>query len=109
MISAGKRWRLYRADASSVMPIDYCLDPHQPVKATPPCRTQAARRSRFASTRWASPCRFFNYSTVEIGNSATEQAIRPIAFGSKDRLFAEADKGVALVAHRNREAQRLLP
>ncbi|MCD1265319.1 hypothetical protein B5M41_016630 [Shinella sumterensis] len=36
MISAGKRWRLYRADASSVMPIDYCLDPHQPVKATPP-------------------------------------------------------------------------
>ncbi|MBE0559389.1 MULTISPECIES: IS66 family transposase [Alphaproteobacteria] len=91
------------------MPIDYCLDPHQPVKATPPCRTQAARRSRFASTRWASPCRFFNYSTVEIGNSATEQAIRPIAFGSKDRLFAEADKGVALVAHRNREAQRLLP
>lgn len=49
MISAGKRWRLYLADASSVMPIDYCLDPHQPVKATPPYYAYTRAISRIRS------------------------------------------------------------
>lgn len=58
-----------------------------------PRSSSTAEAIRYAITRWASLCRFFDDGTIEIDNNAAERAIRPIALGRKNWLFAGSDKG----------------
>nr|WP_272869005.1 transposase domain-containing protein [Agrobacterium tumefaciens] len=43
--------------------------------------------------RWTSRCRFLGDGSIEIDNNAAERAIRPIALGRKNWLFAGSNKG----------------
>lgn len=58
-----------------------------------PQKSGTAEAIRYALSRWKSLCRFLDDGTIEIDNNAAEQAIRPIALGRKDWLFAGSDKG----------------
>lgn len=58
-----------------------------------PGKSQAAQAIRYALSRWTALCRFVDDGTVEIDNNAAERAIRPIALGHKNWLFAGSDKG----------------
>ncbi|KXF76499.1 transposase [Paramesorhizobium deserti] len=58
-----------------------------------PRSSSTAEAIRYAITRWASLCRFLDDGTIEIDNNAAERAIRPIALGRKNWLFAGSDKG----------------
>jgi hypothetical protein len=48
---------------------------------------------RYALTRWSALCRFLNDGRIEIDNNTVERAIRPIALGRKNHLFAGSDGG----------------
>jgi transposase len=58
-----------------------------------PQKSGTAEAIRYALSRWKSLCRFLEDSTIEIDNNAAERAIRPIALGRKNWLFAGSDKG----------------
>jgi len=58
-----------------------------------PGKSPAAQAIRYALSRWAALCRFVGDGTIEIDNNAAERAIRPIALGRKNWLFAGSDKG----------------
>lgn len=59
-----------------------------------PQKSSSAGAIRHATSRWASLFfRFLGYGTIEIDNNAAERAIRPIALGRKNWLFAGSDKG----------------
>ncbi|THK35658.1 IS66 family transposase [Ensifer sp. MPMI2T] len=58
-----------------------------------PHKSGTAEAIRYALFRWASLCRFLEDGTIEIDNNAAERAIRPIALGRKNWLFAGSDKG----------------
>ncbi|MFT4133743.1 IS66 family transposase [Labrys sp. (in: a-proteobacteria)] len=58
-----------------------------------PRASRTAEAIRYARTRWISLCRFIDDGTIEIDNNAAERAIRPIALGRKNWLFAGSDKG----------------
>jgi len=48
---------------------------------------------RYALSRWKALCRYLDDGTIEIDNNAAERAIRPIALGRKNWLFAGSDRG----------------
>jgi len=60
---------------------------------------QASRKSalaeaiRYATTRWDGLTRFLDDGHVEIDSNTVERAIRPIALGRKNALFAGSDEG----------------
>jgi transposase len=58
-----------------------------------PRKSGTAEAIRYALARWKALGRFINDGTVEIDNNAAERAIRPIALGRKNWLFAGSDKG----------------
>jgi transposase len=58
-----------------------------------PYKSGTAQAIRYALSRWASLCRFLDDGSIEIDNNAAERAIRPIALGRKNWLFAGSDKG----------------
>jgi transposase len=58
-----------------------------------PHKSGTAAAIRYTLSRWASLCRFLDDGTIEIDNNAAERAIRPIAIGRKNWLFAGSDKG----------------
>jgi transposase len=58
-----------------------------------PQKSGTAEAIRYALSRWPSLCRFLDDGTIEIDNNAAERAIRPIALGRKNWLFAGSDKG----------------
>ncbi|RYG95918.1 MAG: IS66 family transposase, partial [Alphaproteobacteria bacterium] len=58
-----------------------------------PQKSGTAEAIRYALSRWKSLCRFLDDGTIEIDNNPTERAIRPIALGRKNWLFAGSDKG----------------
>jgi transposase len=58
-----------------------------------PHKSGTAEAIRYALSRWTSLCRFLNDGSIEIDNNAAERAIRPIALGRKNWLFAGSDKG----------------
>lgn len=58
-----------------------------------PHKSGTAGAIRYALSRWASLCRFLDDGSIEIDNNAAERAIRPIALGRKNWLFAGSDKG----------------
>ena len=47
----------------------------------------------YALNRWEALCRYTEDGILEIDNNAAERAIRPIAVGRKNWLFAGSDQG----------------
>jgi transposase len=60
-----------------------------------PPRGGLADAIRYALTRWIALCRFLNDGHIELDNNTVERAIRPIALGRKNHLFAGSDGGAA--------------
>lgn len=58
-----------------------------------PRKSGTAEAIRYAFSRWTSLCRFLDDGSIEIDNNAAERAIRPIALGRKNWLFAGSDQG----------------
>lgn len=60
-----------------------------------PGRSGLAEAIRYALARWSALCRFLDDGRVELDNNPVERAIRPIALGRKNHLFAGSDGGAA--------------
>jgi len=60
-----------------------------------PPRSGLAEAIRYALTRWSALCRFLDDGRIELDNNTVERAIRPIALGRKNHLFAGSDGGAA--------------
>jgi transposase len=60
-----------------------------------PPRSVVAEAIRYALSRWPTLCRFLNDGRIELDNNPVERAIRPIALGRKNHLFAGSDGGGA--------------
>ena len=58
-----------------------------------PMRSALAEAIRYALTRWPALCRFLEDGRVELDNNTVERAIRPVALGRKNHLFAGSDGG----------------
>ena len=56
-------------------------------------KSKLAEAIRYALSRWQGLCRFLDDGRVEIDNNVVERAIRPIALGRKNALFAGSDGG----------------
>ena len=63
-----------------------------------PGKGDLAKAMRYALGRWASFTLFLGDARVAIDNNAAERAIRPIAIGRKNFLFAGADAGGEILA-----------
>lgn len=63
------------------------------VQAQLPRKSMPAAAIRYALSRWQALCRFLDDGTIEIDNNAAERAIRPVALGRKNWLFAGSDQG----------------
>jgi transposase len=58
-----------------------------------PPRSGLADAIRYALVRWNALCRYLNDRRVELDTNTVERAIRPIALGRKNHLFAGSDGG----------------
>lgn len=58
-----------------------------------PSRGRLAEAIRYALMRWDSLCRFLDDGRVELDTNPVERAIRPVALGRKNHLFAGSDGG----------------
>lgn len=58
-----------------------------------PGRSKLAEAIRYALTRWAALSRFLDDGRIELDTNPVERAIRPIALGRKNHLFAGSDGG----------------
>ena len=56
-------------------------------------RSDLAAAIRYALSRWTALTRYLDDGTIEIDNNPVERAIRPIALGRKNWLFAGSDAG----------------
>ena len=56
-------------------------------------RSPLADAIRYALVRWEALCRFLDDGRVELDTNTVERAIRPIALGRKNHLFAGSDGG----------------
>lgn len=60
---------------------------------TIPQKSDLAIAIRYARTRWTALTRYVDDGRLEISNNAAENAIRPLALGRKNWLFAGSDSG----------------
>jgi transposase len=58
-----------------------------------PNRGGLAEAIRYALARWPALCRFLDDGRIELDNNPVERAIRPVALGRKNHLFAGSDGG----------------
>jgi transposase len=58
-----------------------------------PPRGGLAEAIRYTLARWAALCRFLDDGRIELDNNPVERAIRPVALGRKNHLFAGSDGG----------------
>ncbi len=58
-----------------------------------PPRSPLAEAIRYALSRWPELCRFLDDGRLELDTNTVERAIRPIALGRKNHLFAGSDGG----------------
>lgn len=58
-----------------------------------PGKSELAGAMRYARSRWAALTRYCEDGRLEISNNAAENAIRPVALGRKNWLFAGSDSG----------------
>lgn len=56
-------------------------------------RSELAKAIRYARSRWTALTRYLDDGMLEISNNAAERAIRPLALGRKNYLFAGSDAG----------------
>jgi transposase len=56
-------------------------------------KSSLAGAIRYATSRWRALSRFTTDGRLEMSNNAAERAIRPLALGRKNYLFAGSDKG----------------
>ena len=56
-------------------------------------KSSLAQAIRYATSRWDALSRFITEGRLEMSNNAAERAIRPLALGRKNYLFAGADAG----------------
>ena len=52
-----------------------------------------AEAIRYALSRWSALCRFLDDGRIDLDNNPVERAIRPVALGRKNHLFAGSDGG----------------
>jgi transposase len=81
---------LYSPDRRAERPISHLAK----FNRVPP-RGGVADAIRYALTRWSALCRFLDDGRIELDNNTVERAIRPIALGRKNHLFAGSDGGAA--------------
>jgi transposase len=60
-----------------------------------PGRSTLAEAIRYALTRWTGLTRFLADGRIELDTNPVERAIRPVALGRKNHLFAGSDGGGA--------------
>jgi transposase len=60
-----------------------------------PPRSGLADAIRYALTRWSALCSFLDDGRIELDTNTVERAIRPVALGRKNHLFAGSDGGGA--------------
>jgi len=60
-----------------------------------PGRGGLAEAIRYALSRWPALCRFLDDGRIDLDNNPVERAIRPVALGRKNHLFAGSDGGGA--------------
>ena len=58
-----------------------------------PKKSELAGAIRYARSRWEALTRYLDDGRLEISNNAAENAIRPLALGRKNWLFAGSDAG----------------
>jgi len=58
-----------------------------------PPRGGLAEAIRYALARWPALCRFLDDGRIELDTNAVERAIRPVALGRKNHLFAGSNGG----------------
>ncbi|MET2829193.1 IS66 family transposase [Mesorhizobium shangrilense] len=58
-----------------------------------PTRSALAEAIRYTLARWPALCRFLDDGRIELDNNTVERAIRPVALGRKNHLFAGSDGG----------------
>mgnify|MGYP002528722071 FL=1 len=58
-----------------------------------PPRGGLAEAIRYALARWPALCRFLDDGRIELDTNAVERAIRPVALGQKNHLFARSEGG----------------
>jgi transposase len=56
-------------------------------------KSDFARAIRYATSRWTALTRYIDDGRLEMSNNAAERAIRPLALGRKNYLFAGSDEG----------------
>ena len=56
-------------------------------------KSELAVAIRYARSRWPAPTRYLTDGRLEISNNAAERAIRPLALGRKNWMFAGSDSG----------------
>jgi len=56
-------------------------------------KTGLAGAIRYAVSRWTALTRYIDDGRLEMSNNAAERAIRPLALGRKNYLFAGSDEG----------------
>lgn len=56
-------------------------------------KSEIALAIRYALTRWPAMTRYLDNGNLEIDNNATERALRAVAVGTKNWLFAGSDDG----------------
>jgi transposase len=60
-----------------------------------PARGKLAEAIRYALSRWDGLTRFLHDGRIELDTNSVERAIRPVALGRKNHLFAGSDGGGA--------------
>jgi transposase len=60
-----------------------------------PPRSGLGDAIRYTLTRWGALCRFLDDGRIELDTNTVERAIRPVALGRKNHLFAGSDGGAA--------------
>ena len=60
-----------------------------------PPRSGLADAIRYTLARWSALCRFLDDGRIELDTNTVERAIRPVALGRKNHLFAGSDGGAA--------------
>jgi hypothetical protein len=89
--SAKVRHRIRQAESR---PLIKAMKPwlEDQLRRVPP-RGGLADAIRYALARWPALCRFLDDSRIELDNNPVERAIRPVALGRKNHLFAGSDGG----------------
>jgi transposase len=86
-----ERWRVRQERAR---PIVEALRPWLEARLAAVSRKSTiAEAIRYALSRWDGLTRFLDDGRIEIDNNAVERAMRPIALGRKNHLFAGSDGG----------------